>query len=100
MKVEIKKLKEGCKKNLGMYGGIIVRCGDLYWDEVKDIKEVQYCPECKTKLSTIQSCLKDELRFLEDIREQENLTCKVCKTRNDKIFNKLEELKQSIKEEK
>ena len=47
----------------------------------------------------IASC-KRNLEFLEDLREQENITCSVCKERNDKVFNRHQDVQSAIKEYK
>jgi hypothetical protein len=49
------------EKGCGKYIGNVVRlsflidykCGDLIWDEVKNIKEIKYCPSCLAKLSIL-----------------------------------------------
>ena len=94
MKSKIKQkeeeLEKGCGKVFQRQG--VSKCGQII------MKTLILCEKCQAKLQGFQEAKKlfidNELKFLKDIQEQENLLCKVCKTRNDKVFQRIEEIEK------
>lgn len=64
-----KEIEKGCRKDL-IYKAFTYPClcGDIIWDEVKEIKEKHLCPFCQKALETLNKCeeaFKEMIRSLE-----------------------------------
>ena len=57
------ELEKGCRKGLGIFIQTFpICCGDMVWDEVRNIKEKYLCPTCQVKLQLLKEIKEDVLK--------------------------------------